>query len=144
MPKRISSRSSQPKSPHNRSTRANPVSSDSDVPSPNPDDSIQQSSNEIKRQTAKKRTSNIHQILETKRQTSRKQPSHSSRVVKKPKRRFRPGALALKEIRRFQKSTELLIRKAPFHRLVREIATGYQADLRFQGSALECLQVIQN
>ncbi len=41
--------------------------------------------------------------------------------VKKP-HRFRPGTVALREIRRFQKSTELLIRKLPFQRLVREIA----------------------
>ena len=41
--------------------------------------------------------------------------------VKKP-HRYRPGTVALREIRRFQKTTELLIRKAPFQRLVREIA----------------------
>ena len=41
--------------------------------------------------------------------------------VKKP-HRFRPGTVALKEIRRYQKSMELLIRKLPFQRLVREIA----------------------
>lgn len=36
--------------------------------------------------------------------------------------RFRPGTVALREIRRYQKTTELLIRKLPFQRLVREIA----------------------
>uniref|UniRef100_A0AAQ4PWU3 Core Histone H2A/H2B/H3 domain-containing protein n=1 Tax=Gasterosteus aculeatus aculeatus TaxID=481459 RepID=A0AAQ4PWU3_GASAC len=36
--------------------------------------------------------------------------------------RYRPGTVALREIRRYQKSTELLIRKLPFQRLVREIA----------------------
>ena len=41
--------------------------------------------------------------------------------VKKP-HRFRPGTVALREIRRYQKSTELLLRKLPFQRLVREIA----------------------
>ncbi|ODM88559.1 histone H3 [Orchesella cincta] len=41
--------------------------------------------------------------------------------VKKP-HRYRPGTVALREIRRYQKSTELLIRKLPFQRLVREIA----------------------
>uniref|UniRef100_A0A8C6SBG5 Histone H3 n=1 Tax=Neogobius melanostomus TaxID=47308 RepID=A0A8C6SBG5_9GOBI len=40
--------------------------------------------------------------------------------VKKP-HRYRPGTVALREIRRYQKSTELLIRKLPFQRLVREI-----------------------
>jgi histone H3 len=57
-------------------------------------------------------------------------------------RRFRPGTVALREIRRYQKSTELLIRKLPFQRLVREIARDInnQNDLRFQGSAVEALQ----
>ena len=59
--------------------------------------------------------------------------------VKKP-HRFRPGTVALREIRRYQKSTELLIRKLPFQRLVREIAQDYKTDLRFQGSAVLALQ----
>ena len=54
--------------------------------------------------------------------------------------RFRPGTVALREIRRFQKSTELLIRKLPFQRLVREIAQEYKNDLRFQSSAVLALQ----
>merc|ERR1712070_701359 len=54
--------------------------------------------------------------------------------------RFRPGTVALREIRRFQKSTELLIRKLPFHRLVREIAAEFKQDLRFQSSAVLALQ----
>ncbi len=41
--------------------------------------------------------------------------------MKKP-HRYRPGTVALREIRKYQKSTELLIRKLPFQRLVREIA----------------------
>uniref|UniRef100_M8C3Z9 Histone H3.2 n=1 Tax=Aegilops tauschii TaxID=37682 RepID=M8C3Z9_AEGTA len=41
--------------------------------------------------------------------------------VKKP-RRYRPGTVALREIRKYQKGTELLIKKLPFQRLVREIA----------------------
>merc|ERR1712127_743911 len=59
--------------------------------------------------------------------------------VKKP-HRFRPGTVALREIRRFQKSTELLIRKLPFLRLVREIASEFKNDLRFQSSAVLALQ----
>jgi len=55
-------------------------------------------------------------------------------------RRFRPGTVALREIRRYQKSTDLLIRKLPFQRLVREIAQAYKSDLRFQTSAVEALQ----
>ncbi|RPD57544.1 histone 3 [Lentinus tigrinus ALCF2SS1-7] len=59
--------------------------------------------------------------------------------VKKP-HRFRPGTVALREIRRYQKSTELLIRKLPFQRLVREIAQDFKTDLRFQSSAVMALQ----
>mmetsp|Transcript_5711 Transcript_5711/g.9372 ORF Transcript_5711/g.9372 Transcript_5711/m.9372 type:complete len:133 (-) Transcript_5711:237-635(-) len=59
--------------------------------------------------------------------------------AKKP-RRYRPGTVALREIRRYQKSTDLLIRKLPFQRLVREIAQDFKSDLRFQGSAVLALQ----
>ncbi|KAH6555525.1 hypothetical protein KP509_14G052200 [Ceratopteris richardii] len=56
--------------------------------------------------------------------------------VKKP-RRYRPGTVALREIRKYQKSTELLIRKLPFQRLVREIAQDLKshAVLALQGAA---------
>ena len=59
--------------------------------------------------------------------------------IKKP-HRYRPGTVALREIRRYQKSTELLIRKLPFQRLVREVAQEYKSDLRFQSSAVLALQ----
>lgn len=59
--------------------------------------------------------------------------------VKKP-HRYRPGTIALREIRKYQKSTELLIRKLPFQRLVREIAQDFKVDLRFQGTAMLALQ----
>ena len=59
--------------------------------------------------------------------------------IKRP-RRYRPGTIALREIRKFQKSTDLLIRKLPFQKLVREIAIGYKSDLRFQSQAILALQ----
>ena len=59
--------------------------------------------------------------------------------IKKP-HRYRPGTVALIEIRKYQKSTELLIRKLPFQRLVREIAQEFKTDLRFQSSAVLALQ----
>ena len=62
--------------------------------------------------------------------------------VKKP-HRYRPGTVALREIRRYQKSTELLIRKLPFQRLVREIAQDFKTDLRFQSAAIGALQVMR-
>jgi histone H3 len=59
--------------------------------------------------------------------------------VKKP-HRYRPGTVALREIRRYQKSTELLIRKLPFQRLIREVANDFKLELRFQTPAIACLQ----
>ena len=59
--------------------------------------------------------------------------------LKKP-HRFRPGTVAIREIRRYQKSTELLIKKLPFQRLVKEIAQNFKSDLRFQASAVIALQ----
>ena len=59
--------------------------------------------------------------------------------VKKP-HRYRPGTIALREIRRFQKTTELLLRKAPFQRVVRQIAQKYKMDVRFQSTAVLALQ----
>lgn len=61
--------------------------------------------------------------------------------LKKP-RRWRPGTVALREIRKLQKGTELLIKRAPFYRLVREILQNvnpYRNDFRIQPSALEAL-----
>lgn len=83
----------------------------------------------IKRQTAKKSSANwaqaLQQRLETKRgkgkgkgKTVRGDPNDK---VKKKKFRYRPGALALREIRRLQKSVELLIPKTRIQRLIREI-----------------------
>ena len=48
--------------------------------------------------------------------------------------------MALREIRKYQKSTNLLIRKIPFQRLVREIAQDFKSDLRFQSTAILALQ----
>ena len=56
--------------------------------------------------------------------------------------RYRPGTVALRQIRYFQKSTELLLRKSPFHRLVREVAQQMlvRGDILWQSQALEALQ----
>ena len=53
---------------------------------------------------------------------------------------YRAGTVALKDIRHYQGSTALLIRKLPFQRLVREIAQDFKTDLRFQSAAILCLQ----
>ena len=60
--------------------------------------------------------------------------------IKKP-HRYRPGTVALREIRKYQKNIDLLIRKLPFQRLVKEIARDFRiADLRFQSTAILALQ----
>ena len=64
--------------------------------------------------------------------------AHMTGGVKKP-HRYRPRTVALREIRRNQKSVELLIRKLPFARLVREIAQDFKTDLQFQSNAIGAL-----
>eukprot|EP01068_Selenidium_serpulae_P003163 Selendium_serpulae@DN2918_c0_g1_i1.p1 len=59
--------------------------------------------------------------------------------VKKPYR-YRPGTVALREIRKYQATQQLLIKKLSFQRLVREIALAHKADVRFRPSALLALQ----
>jgi histone H3 len=59
--------------------------------------------------------------------------------VKKP-HRYRPGTVALREIRRYQKSTDLLLRKEPFRRLVLEIAQDFKSDARYQPTSILAMQ----
>ncbi|KAI0917959.1 histone H3 [Taiwanofungus camphoratus] len=93
------------------------------------------------KQTARKSTGGKapRKQLAAKSAVGRKTATGATGGVKKP-HRFRPGTVALREIRRYQKSTELLIRKLPFQRLVREIAQDFKTDLRFQSSAVMALQ----
>jgi histone H3 len=62
--------------------------------------------------------------------------------LKKKKRRFRPGTQALRQIRRYQKSTENLVRKLPFQRLVRHLVNEHcnGMSVRMQTAALYVLQ----
>eukprot|EP01110_Echinostelium_bisporum_P002827 TRINITY_DN16_c0_g2_i1.p1 TRINITY_DN16_c0_g2~~TRINITY_DN16_c0_g2_i1.p1 ORF type:complete len:138 (+),score=68.55 TRINITY_DN16_c0_g2_i1:31-444(+) len=91
------------------------------------------------KQTARKSTGGKAPRKQVASKASRKSTPSSAGGIKKP-HRFRPGTVALREIRKYQKSTELLIRKLPFQRLVREIAQDYKTDLRFQASAIAALQ----
>lgn len=58
----------------------------------------------------------------------------------KKRNRYRPGTVALRQIRRYQRSTNLLIKKLPFQRLVREITMSHKCDIRFQKNSLTALQ----
>ena len=89
------------------------------------------------KQTARKSTGGKAPRKQLATKAARKTPVAGG--IKKP-HRYRPGTVALREIRRYQKSTELLIRKLPFQRLVRELAQDFKTDLRFQGSAVLAIQ----
>lgn len=78
-------------------------------------------------------------VLLTKASMTGRAAASTAGGVKKT-RRYRPGTLALREIRQFQRSTELLIKKLPFQRLVREITASYRTDIRFQSASLGALQ----
>ncbi len=71
---------------------------------------------------------------------ARKNAPTASKSVKKV-HRYRPGTVALRQIRKYQKTTDLLIRKAPFQRLCNEIIrSDMKLDLRLQSTALLALQ----
>jgi histone H3 len=91
------------------------------------------------KQTARKQTTGAKAPRKQLGNKAARKSAPISSGVKKP-HRYRPGTVALREIRKFQKSTELLIRKLPFQRLVREIAQEYKSDLRFQSQAVLALQ----
>lgn len=60
--------------------------------------------------------------------------------VNQAKRRFKPGTIALREIKKYQRDTGALIPRAPFQRLVRQICSSIDNELRFQSQALVALQ----
>ncbi|XP_069120755.1 histone H3-like [Argopecten irradians] len=67
-------------------------------------------------------------------------PSTKPRSGSPKKKRYRPGTRALMEIRQYQKTTNLLLRKLPFARVVREIVQGKGLDLRWEATAIMALQ----
>lgn len=92
------------------------------------------------KQTAAARKSVVSmKKLSSKARATSKTPGTAASAARK-KHRWRPGTVALREIRRLQRSTELLLRKLPFQRLVREIAADRMPDLRFKIDAVAALQ----
>ncbi|KAF9485269.1 histone H3 [Pholiota conissans] len=97
--------------------------------------------------TARKSTGGRAPAPLSRKSTGRTSTGNQGAQPKKP-HRFRPGTVALREIRKYQKSTDLLLQKLPFSRIVREITqemttnTNFtnSADLRWQSSALLALQ----
>ena len=90
------------------------------------------------KQTARKSTGGKAPRRQLSKAAARKS-APSTGGVKKP-HKYRPGTVALREIRKYQKSTELLIRKLPFQRLIREVAEKFKQDLRFNSHAIMALQ----
>jgi histone H3 len=90
------------------------------------------------KQTARKSTGNKVPKKQLIQKTAKKSTINS--IELKKSHRYKPGTVALREIRKLQKSTELLIRRLPFQRLVRELAQDFRNDLRFQSSAVLALQ----
>ena len=106
--------------------------------------SVREAQAELKKALAKKREEE-HKKAAAKAARSGGQKAPKGGVKKHY--RYRPGTVALKQTRRYQKSTELLIRKLPFQRLVREIAADEEVirsplcgKLRFQSAAIMALQ----
>jgi histone H3 len=90
------------------------------------------------KQTARKSTGSKVPKQQLIQKTAKKSTINS--IDLKKSHRYKPGTVALREIRKLQKSTELLIRRLPFQRLVRELAQDFRNDLRFQSSAVLALQ----
>jgi histone H3 len=132
--RQASAKASEQASPRQASPR--PASPRPASPQARPQPIQQQASRKTRKQQTPKRVNK-----QTSKQASEQTSNQTSKQAanKKP-RRFRPGTVALREIRKYQKSTQLLVRKLPFQRLVREIAQDYKSDLRFQSTAVLALQ----
>ena len=87
------------------------------------------------KQTACKSTRGKARRKQLATKAARKTAPSTGGVKKKP-HRYRPGTVALREIRHYQKSTEFLIHKLAFQHLVREIAQDFKPDLCFQSAAI--------
>ncbi|KRX01284.1 Histone-fold [Pseudocohnilembus persalinus] len=71
---------------------------------------------------------------------SSSESNNQSQIQIQKKRRYRPGTICLREIKKYQKSTQLLIRKLPFQRLVRDISKFFELQARWQERAIHVLQ----
>ena len=88
------------------------------------------------KQTARKGTNEAaSRMTNASKNIATKAPHKPPSQQLKKKRRFRPGTVALREICQYQKSTELLIRKAPFQLVICQIMRGIWNDLRIQATA---------
>lgn len=69
-------------------------------------------------------------------------PKKKAEEKTKKAHRFRPGTVALRDIRKHQKSSDCLaFPKQPFQRLIREIAQDFKDDLRFEAGVCDLMQL---
>ena len=94
------------------------------------------------KESSRKSTGKLpREVLVTKgKKSATAKASQSTSQNQKKVHRFRPGTVALRDIRRYQRGTDLLLRKLPFQRIVREIAMTGKDGLRFQASAVLAMQ----
>jgi histone H3 len=86
------------------------------------------------------RTKQVKTVRVTQQRRAKKTASTQMQTKIKSAKRFRPGTVALRDIRKYQKSSGLLLRKLPFQRLVREIAQDFGSCLRFKVESMHALQ----
>ena len=90
------------------------------------------------KQTARKSTGGMAPRKNKAKMAARKSAPAAAGIKKAT--RYRPGTVALREIRRYQKTTNLLLRNTPFDRLVREVAQDFKSDLNFACHAAHAMQ----
>ena len=88
------------------------------------------------KQTARKGMDGAASRTKASKNIATKAPCKPPAEQLRKKRRFRPGIVALREIHQYQKSTELLIRKAPFQQVIYKIMRGIWNDLRIQAAVV--------
>ena len=85
-----------------------------------------------KGKTAAARRSSKGKVASKSKMSKKTAPAKGGIKGEKRKIRWRPGTVALREIKKYQKSTKLMLPRAPFQRLVRAVAGDIDSDIRFQ------------
>ena len=115
-----------------------PVPCDLDSLGVEPKANSKRSDHKSKAKSKSKTTSKVAKakvVAYNSKDTTRKAKSKKETVIKR-RPRMRPGAVALKEIRKYQKSTDLIISKAAFQRIVRQISQTHRPDIRWTSAAM--------
>ena len=84
--------------------------------------------------------SRTKQTARVSKKSAKKAGSKKAAAGGKKQMKWRPGTVALRQIRKLQKGTDVLIRKAPFQRMIRAVANGAKSGLRWQAAACAAMQ----